>query len=305
MKLLIGYDGSDCAKAAVEDLVLAGLPTSVEATILSVADMLIKVPYEEYLPPAQPEAAPPAKIVATARSLAAEAMTQAREASLEGAALVSTLFPGWGVRAEAVADSPYWALIKRAEQWGANLIVVGSNGRSAVGRLVLGSVSQNVLSHAACSVRVARTRERGAAPPRVVLGVDGSRFSQMAADAVAARQWPAGTEVRVVTAIDPQLSMAIAYHFVYGERVPEDFVVAARQGADEVAAKLRKAGLSTSTAVEVADPKHFIVEQAKEWNADSVFLGARGHSRLERFLIGSVSAAVAARAPCTVEVVRP
>jgi nucleotide-binding universal stress UspA family protein len=305
MKLLIGYDGSDCAKAAVEDLVLAGLPTSVEATILSVADMLIKVPYEEYLPPAQPEASPPAKIVATARSLAAEAMTQAREASLEGAALVSTLFPGWEVRAEAVADSPYWALIKRAEQWGANLIVVGSNGRSAVGRLVLGSVSQNVLSHAACSVRVARTRERAATSPRVLLAVDGSRFAHMAADAVAARQWPAGTEVRVVTAVDPQLTMAIAYHFVYGERVPEDFIVAARSGADEVAAKLQKAGLLTTTAVEVADPKHFIVEQAKEWNADSVFLGARGHSRLERFLIGSVSSAVAARAPCTVEVVRP
>jgi nucleotide-binding universal stress UspA family protein len=305
MKLLIGYDGSECARSAVEDLVLAGLPASVEATILSVADMLIKVPYEEYLPPAKPEAAPPAKIVATARALAAEAMTQAREASMEGASLLSTLFPGWEVRGEAVADSPYWALIKRAEQWGANLILVGSHGRSAVGRLVLGSVSQNVLSHAACSVRVARTRERAATPPRILLAVDGSRFSHMAADAVAARQWPPGTEVRVVTAIDPQLSMAIAYHFVYQESVPEDFVTAAQNGADEVAARLRKSGLSTSTAVEVADPKHFIVDQAKHWNADSIFLGARGHSRLERFLIGSVSAAVAARAPCTVEVVRP
>jgi len=55
----------------------------------------------------------------------------------------------------------------------------------------------------------------------------------------------------------------------------------------------------------VADPKRLIVEEAASWNADCIFLGARGHSRLERFLLGSVAAAVAARATCTVEVVRP
>jgi nucleotide-binding universal stress UspA family protein len=305
MKLLIGYDGSECARAAVEDLVLAGLPSAVQVTILSVADMLIKVPYEEYLPPSDSGAAPPAKLVATARALAAEAMAQAREASIEGSALVSTLFPGWEVRAEAVADSPYWALIKRAELWAADLIVVGSHGRLGLGRLFLGSVSQNVLGHAACSVRVARTRERSASPPRILLAVDGSRCSNMAVDAVAGRAWPAGTEVRIVTAVDPQLSMAIAYHFVYQNPVPEDFVTCAQNSNDEIAARLRKTGLSISTLVKVADPKRLIVEEAASWNADCIFLGARGHSRLERFLLGSVSAAVAARATCTVEVVRP
>jgi nucleotide-binding universal stress UspA family protein len=37
-----------------------------------------------------------------------------------------------------------------------------------------------------------------------------------------------------------------------------------------------------------------LVEEAKRLSADSIFVGAKGHSRLERLLIGSVSAAVAA-----------
>jgi len=87
--------------------------------------------------------------------------------------------------------------------------------------------------------------------------------------------------------------------------VPEDFVTCAQNSNDEIAARLRKTGLSISTMVKVTDPKRLIVEEAASWNADCIFLGDRGHSRLERFLLGSVSAAVAARATCTVEVVRP
>ena len=47
-----------------------------------------------------------------------------------------------------------------------------------------------------------------------------------------------------------------------------------------------------------------LVDEARAWNADCVFLGAKGHGRIKRMIIGSVSAAVAARAHCSVEVVR-
>jgi nucleotide-binding universal stress UspA family protein len=53
------------------------------------------------------------------------------------------------------------------------------------------------------------------------------------------------------------------------------------------------------------DPKHVLLDEAEQWGADCLFVGARGLSRIERFLLGSVSAAVAARAQCSVEVVRP
>ncbi|MCV4785306.1 universal stress protein, partial [Escherichia coli] len=61
---------------------------------------------------------------------------------------------------EACADSPAWGIIKRADEWQPDLIVVGSHGRTAIERFVLGSVSQKVLYEARCSVRIARARQR-------------------------------------------------------------------------------------------------------------------------------------------------
>jgi nucleotide-binding universal stress UspA family protein len=68
--------------------------------------------------------------------------------------------------------------------------------------------------------------------------------------------------------------------------------------------KLRRAGLQTSVVVKEEEPKALLLNEAEGWNADCVFVGARGVGRVERLLTGSVSSAVAARAHCSVEVVR-
>ena len=83
----------------------------------------------------------------------------------------------------------------------------------------------------------------------------------------------------------------------------------ASQWAETLAAesliKLRDVGLEASVEVRTGSPKIEIVEFANEWNADCVFVGPHyaGNS-FERFLLGSVSADVAAWASCSVEVVR-
>ena len=69
-------------------------------------------------------------------------------------------------------------------------------------------------------------------------------------------------------------------------------------------AELRAAGLVATPVVEEADAKQLLVQEAERWSADCIFVGAKVHSALERFLLGSVSATVAARAPWSVEVVR-
>ena len=107
-----------------------------------------------------------------------ERLTRARELARSGARRVRALFPGWTVADEAIADSPYWAVVRRADELHADLVVVGSQGRSAVGRAVIGSVSQRVLRHAPCSVRVGRRpveeRSRTPGPVKLLLGIDGS-----------------------------------------------------------------------------------------------------------------------------------
>ena len=74
---------------------------------------------------------------------------------------------------------------------------------------------------------------------------------------------------------------------------------------DTLAAPLRPRGLMVSSVLTEGDPTHVLLDEAAQWGAESIFVGARGLSRVERFLLGSVSAAVAARAPCAVEVSRP
>jgi nucleotide-binding universal stress UspA family protein len=47
-----------------------------------------------------------------------------------------------------------------------------------------------------------------------------------------------------------------------------------------------------------------LIAEAESWGADCIFVGARGMDRIDRFLLGSVSSALAARAHCSVEIVR-
>ena len=78
-----------------------------------------------------------------------------------------------------------------------------------------------------------------------------------------------------------------------------------RKLAEDATQKLRAKGLRADALVKIGDPKHELVKFAEEWRADCIFLGATGLTRrVERFLLGSVAGAVAARAHCSVEIVR-
>jgi nucleotide-binding universal stress UspA family protein len=71
------------------------------------------------------------------------------------------------------------------------------------------------------------------------------------------------------------------------------------------AVKIRAKGLNASVTIRRGNPKDGLVEEAESWGADCVFVGAKGVRGIDRLLLGSVSSAVAARAHCSVEVVRP
>ena len=214
------------------------------------------------------------------------------------------------MRSEAYAGSPAWEVIKEADKWEPDLIVVGSQGRSALGRFVLGSVSQKNVTEARCSVRVGRSRTgSGGLPLRVLVGVDGSPGAERAVRAVAKREWPSGTEISVIAVEDPTVPVAL------GSLIPQvaEWIGEGEEGerqwvqkmADASADDLRGEELDVSTVVREGDPKHVLVDEAKRRGADCIFVGSTGFSnRLERFLLGSVSAAVVNRAHCSVEVVR-
>jgi len=68
---------------------------------------------------------------------------------------------------------------------------------------------------------------------------------------------------------------------------------------------LRSDEIKVSTEIKLGDPRKELPQAAAGWRADCIFVGSAGFSnRFERFVLGSVSAAVATRAHCSVEVVR-
>ncbi|MCA1575338.1 MAG: universal stress protein [Acidobacteria bacterium] len=209
MRILIAYDGSEGADAALDDLQGAGLGNSVEAIILSVAEL--------WLPPPPPSSGvgeslplytPPG--LEGAREHVAQAIEQVRSLAKDASLRVQATFPSWKVSTEVSTGSPAWEVINKADKWAPDLLVVGSQGRSAIGRLFLGSVSQKILTEARCSVRVGRKPTTAVGVPmRLLVGVDGSLGAEAAVQAMAKREWPSGTGISVIAVQDPSVPLAL------------------------------------------------------------------------------------------------
>jgi nucleotide-binding universal stress UspA family protein len=311
MRLLIAYDGSECADAALDDLTHSGLPTDGDALVMTVADV--------WLPPLPPSAVEIVEMATLAKGAldlerkymaASQAVVDAEKLAARAAERFRANFPKWKVKHEAAWGSATWELFSKAEEFKADLILVGSHGRTALGRFFLGSISQWLLNEARCSVRIARGKlDEPDFPVRLIVGMDGSRNAELALEQVAARNWPDKSEVRVVV-VDQPLEPTVAGELVplVGSLVEEcnrEEQEHSQQLAEKSAQFLRDKGLRAEALVKAGDPKRVLVQFAEEWRADCIFLGATGLSnRLERFLLGSVAGAVAARAHCSVEIVR-
>jgi nucleotide-binding universal stress UspA family protein len=311
VKVLIAYDGSDCAEAALDDLQRAGLPKAVEALVMSVSEVWLPPP-----PPSSFEILELAQAVYVPADLTrvyaqgSPALEEGQALADRAAARLRTNFPSWVITTQASVGSPTRELVRQADGWKPDLIVVGSHGRSTVGRLVLGSVSQGVLTHARCSVRVARGRvEEPGTPVRIFIGVDGSRASATAVGEVASRTWPAMSEVRLIAVNDPLTATFVGKFIPTVRKAINEANQADRTWLNKILERscdqLRSSGLKVRSEILEGDPKQLLIATAGAWGADCIFVGSLGFSnRFERFLLGSVSAAVAARAHCSVEVVR-
>ncbi|MCM3900335.1 MAG: universal stress protein [Pyrinomonadaceae bacterium] len=115
-----------------------------------------------------------------------------------------------------------------------------------------------------------------------MVGFNGSQDCEAAVDAVVSREWPEGTEARLIT-VHPLLSS---------------------EARDVAAKRLRQAGLTTTEISKDGDPAHVLIREAEEWGAASIFVGTRDVHGFQHLLHGSVSSAVAEKARCSVEVSR-
>jgi len=311
MKILLGYDGSESADAALHDLKRAGLPDEAEALIVSVADVMMAPATSNYEMAGQ--ALTSRRLTAglmLAQKQTARALSEAKAFTTKASQKVRSYFPGWDVRSEVVAGQPSQELIRRADEWKPDLVVVGSHGHSLAGRLILGSVSKKIVTDSHHSVRVTRgTPETNEFDPiRIVIGVDGSSEARQAVSAVGRRIWPEGTEVRII-AVDDGSSSAISHILpitaatIRNENEESDWVT--QRMIDWAKDELTAIGLNVSVAIEKGDPQRVLIHEAQKWNADAIFVGGRRFSSaFERFRLGSVATGLVTKAHCSIEVVR-
>jgi nucleotide-binding universal stress UspA family protein len=145
---------------------------------------------------------------------------------------------------------------------------------------------------------------------KILLAIDGSDYGQAAVNSVAERPWPEGSEVKIISATEiPNVPATEAWV------LPDSYYTelngtarAQAEAAVEAAAwriKDGKApGLGIITEVKTGHAEEVILDEAEKWGADLIVLGTHGYSAWQRFLLGSVSHAVATHAPCSVEIVR-
>jgi len=289
MKILLAIDSSTASQSAVDEVAARPWPARSQVEVLTAVET------------SHPEV--PGGIVdevnARAHKIVEGAVDRLRSLGL----------PADGI----VADGdPKAVILDYAASMRVDLIVMGARGLGAVERFLMGSVSRAVLRFAPCSVAIVRTSAaRENSSLKVLLAVDGSEGSQQAVESVAARPWPAGTEIRVLSAVELGLSLlqaafeipALDSHLetqrAAAMRRTEDAIDAARKS-------LEAAGLTTSESISVlaASPKEIILQEAADWPADWIVLGSHGSSGLSRFLVGSTSETVTTHAACSVEVVR-
>lgn len=289
MKVLLAYDGSAAANIALVNLIRIGLPLKTSFLVVTVCEVS---PPE---PPLSGEEATETVLasgrVSTALARAYQRALKARSdaylLALGGSERARTFDPTWTVAAEVLSGSPASEIIRRAEERQADLIVVGSEGHSTLGRLVFGSVSLKVAAYAKGSVHVGRSVDENGdgVAPRIIIGVDGSAGAERAVRAVSARTWASGAKVRVVTVDEGQVK---AYTM-----------------AESAQEELRSAGLVASREIKEGDPLHALIEEARAWGTHCIFVGSRGLSGMnEASGLGRVSAGLVTGAHCSVEVVR-
>jgi nucleotide-binding universal stress UspA family protein len=142
---------------------------------------------------------------------------------------------------------------------------------------------------------------------KILLAIDGSECSDLAVDEVARRPWPAESQLKIVTVVEPlmlPMGEPIAIPPDYFEQVETAAQEQARLVIDKAMGKLKATELGPESEILEGNPKQAILEEAEKWGADLIVVGSHGYRGFTRLWLGSVSQAVAANAHCSVEIVR-
>ena len=281
MKLLIAVDSAISAEVLVDAVGIRPWPEGTTAHVLSVvADT--DVPEEVWREAGYGKSAVHREMERRGEQITSLVIDRLKEVGIPAEVLVT--------RGDARHLIPFFA-----RKWSSDLIFVRAHVRKDVFHWMLGSVARAVVADAPCTVQIVRDVEGDHAHTlhsgrKVLIATDGSETSTTAAHAVARRPWPEGSEFKIVSVEEP---WAI-----------KSSKIGPQEAVTSVQDVLASAGLKATEAVFSGNAKEVILEEARKWDADLIVVGSHGRRGFKRFLLGSVSEAVAMNAHCSVVIVR-
>lgn len=210
----------------------------------------------------------------------------------------------------AVVRGPPWkapsaGILEYATEHEADLIVMGTHGRTGVGRVLLGSVAEQVVRNADVPVLAVPETDRDAGDyERVLVPTDGSEHAAAALDHALSIARTYGGSVHVLFVVDFG-AVATASELGPHPQLADALRLRGESTTDSLGERVRDAGLDVVTEVREGMPSRDILEYADAHDIDLIAMGTHGRTGLDRVLLGSTTARVVRRADRPVLTVTP
>lgn len=269
MNILVGYDGSSHAKAAIK--LICDLPLPADSLIFMLG-------------------------VFTPRQTSDHELL--RISIEESGKCIQER--GLAYKGETILGHPAEKLIEYAEKFQPDLLVVGAKGLRATLGILLGGIAQQVVEYANWPVLV--VREPYQPIKRVLLVTDGSPFSQCATEYTCEMPLPQGIDLRVLHVLPPLIQpevIAQAWPATPGASLPPDLPTLETWRLEEeehgqsllehTQKTLLTAGLECGTVLRRGDAATEIQEYCRQFEPNLIIAGSRGLSQVRSWLLGSVS----------------
>ncbi len=203
---------------------------------------------------------------------------------------------GQTVRTEVVTGDPARCIVDMTADLRAEMIVIASHGRGAFGRLIYGSVADQVGRESPVPVMVVRFGQVQPGPvgiTRLVVPLDGSSRAEAALPVAMTISRRLGTPILLVRVVDPAdlmppaVGVGEAIPFEIYDEAEKELEQEARRYLDTVAQKLREQGLPVASSMLMGPPANSIEEATHL--GDVLILSSQERTGVMRWLLGSVA----------------